>query len=110
MSSTHGLKDFSSIWTFALTFAIVLSEQRQGSRFSVLATLRRPNARRFALSDVTLELLNELGVDVLLDENCIGSKTPLWKPDSAMSMRPVSGSGMSCNRCRMSPKRHGWLG
>ena len=31
ISSTHGLKDFSSNWTFALTFGIVLSEHRRGS-------------------------------------------------------------------------------
>ena len=74
MSSTHGLKDFSSIWTFALTFGIVLSKQRRGSRWSDLATLRRPKCNPFwptllVLCNVTVELLHELGVDVLLDES-----------------------------------------
>ena len=33
MSSTHRLKDFSSIWALAFTFGVVLSKQSRGSRY-----------------------------------------------------------------------------
>ena len=47
MSSTHGFKDFSSIWIFALTFGIVLFKQRRGSRWSDLSMLRRSSATNY---------------------------------------------------------------
>ena len=45
-----------------------------------------------------------------IPEKRIGSNTPVWNPDFAMSMRPTFGSCRRCSKLRRSTQRKGWLG